>query len=211
MVEDPLRRGRPHAGLRSHRHRLRPGRAARGRAGGEAEEVRARRREGPARRRRVRPHRHDPVEDAARDGAQSFRLARARLLRPRPPRQAGHHRRGSAPAALASRSTTRSRCSSTSSRATTSTWITGDGALPRSAHDRGRRPRPATAALHAPSASSSPSAPSPIARPHIPFDGEAILDADEILDLKRLPRSLAVIGGERHRHRVRDHLLARST
>lgn len=28
----------------------------------------------------------------------------------------------------------------------------------------------------------------------IPFDGEAILDADEILDLKRLPRSLAVIG-----------------
>jgi NAD(P) transhydrogenase len=29
---------------------------------------------------------------------------------------------------------------------------------------------------------------------HIPFDGEAIVDADEILDLKRLPRSLAVIG-----------------
>jgi NAD(P) transhydrogenase len=28
----------------------------------------------------------------------------------------------------------------------------------------------------------------------IPFDGEAILDADDILDLKRLPRSLAVIG-----------------
>jgi NAD(P) transhydrogenase len=29
---------------------------------------------------------------------------------------------------------------------------------------------------------------------HIPFDGESIVDADEILDLKRLPRSLAVIG-----------------
>ncbi|MGE0740645.1 MAG: Si-specific NAD(P)(+) transhydrogenase [Hyphomonadaceae bacterium] len=29
---------------------------------------------------------------------------------------------------------------------------------------------------------------------HIPFDGETIVDADEILDLKRLPRSLAVIG-----------------
>jgi NAD(P) transhydrogenase len=29
---------------------------------------------------------------------------------------------------------------------------------------------------------------------HIPFDGEAIVDADEILDLKRVPRSLAVIG-----------------
>jgi NAD(P) transhydrogenase len=28
----------------------------------------------------------------------------------------------------------------------------------------------------------------------IPFDGEAVLDADEILELKRLPRSLAVIG-----------------
>jgi NAD(P) transhydrogenase len=29
---------------------------------------------------------------------------------------------------------------------------------------------------------------------NIPFDGEAILDPDEILDLKRLPRSLTVIG-----------------
>ncbi|MGE0595943.1 MAG: Si-specific NAD(P)(+) transhydrogenase [Hyphomonadaceae bacterium] len=29
---------------------------------------------------------------------------------------------------------------------------------------------------------------------HIPFDGDAIVDADEILDLKRLPRSIAVIG-----------------
>lgn len=29
---------------------------------------------------------------------------------------------------------------------------------------------------------------------HIPFDGDAIVDADEILDLRRLPRSLAVIG-----------------
>jgi NAD(P) transhydrogenase len=29
---------------------------------------------------------------------------------------------------------------------------------------------------------------------HIPFDGEHIVDADEILELKRLPRSLAVIG-----------------
>jgi NAD(P) transhydrogenase len=29
---------------------------------------------------------------------------------------------------------------------------------------------------------------------HIPFDGEAVVDADEILELKRVPRSLAVIG-----------------
>jgi NAD(P) transhydrogenase len=29
---------------------------------------------------------------------------------------------------------------------------------------------------------------------HIPFDGDAIVDADEILDLTRVPRSLAVIG-----------------
>ena len=29
---------------------------------------------------------------------------------------------------------------------------------------------------------------------HIPFDGESIVDADEILELKRLPRSLVVIG-----------------
>ncbi len=35
----------------------------------------------------------------------------------------------------------------------------------------------------------------PYRPPYIPFDGETILDADEILDLKRLPRSLAVIGG----------------
>ncbi|MEY2757618.1 MAG: Soluble pyridine nucleotide transhydrogenase [Pseudomonadota bacterium] len=33
-------------------------------------------------------------------------------------------------------------------------------------------------------------------RPHnIPFDGDAIVDPDEVLELKRLPRSLAVIGG----------------
>ncbi len=30
---------------------------------------------------------------------------------------------------------------------------------------------------------------------HIPFDGDAIVDPDEILELKRLPRSIAVIGG----------------
>ncbi len=36
---------------------------------------------------------------------------------------------------------------------------------------------------------------SPYRPPHIPFDGDTILDADEILDLKRLPRSLSVIGG----------------
>jgi len=36
---------------------------------------------------------------------------------------------------------------------------------------------------------------SPYRPAHIPFDGETILDADEILDLKRLPRSLSVIGG----------------
>ncbi len=29
---------------------------------------------------------------------------------------------------------------------------------------------------------------------HIPFDGDAIVDADEILELKRMPRSLVVIG-----------------
>ena len=29
---------------------------------------------------------------------------------------------------------------------------------------------------------------------HIPFDGESVVDADEILELKRVPRSLAVIG-----------------
>jgi NAD(P) transhydrogenase len=35
----------------------------------------------------------------------------------------------------------------------------------------------------------------PYRPPHIPFDGELILDADEILELKKLPRSLSVIGG----------------
>jgi NAD(P) transhydrogenase len=30
---------------------------------------------------------------------------------------------------------------------------------------------------------------------HIPFDGDIILDADEILDIKRIPRTLSVIGG----------------
>jgi NAD(P) transhydrogenase len=35
----------------------------------------------------------------------------------------------------------------------------------------------------------------PYRPPYIPFDGDAIVDPDEILALKRLPRSLAVIGG----------------
>ncbi|MGH6917736.1 MAG: FAD-dependent oxidoreductase, partial [Geminicoccaceae bacterium] len=29
---------------------------------------------------------------------------------------------------------------------------------------------------------------------HVPFDGECVLDSDEILDLKRLPRHLTVVG-----------------
>ncbi|MEZ5995188.1 MAG: hypothetical protein R3C25_05495 [Hyphomonadaceae bacterium] len=32
---------------------------------------------------------------------------------------------------------------------------------------------------------------------HIPFDGESVVDADEILDLCRLPRSLAAVIGAR--------------
>jgi NAD(P) transhydrogenase len=35
----------------------------------------------------------------------------------------------------------------------------------------------------------------PYRPPHIPFDGESVFDADEILELTRLPRSLTVIGG----------------
>jgi len=35
----------------------------------------------------------------------------------------------------------------------------------------------------------------PYRPPNIPFDGDAILDPDEILELKRVPRSLVVIGG----------------
>lgn len=34
----------------------------------------------------------------------------------------------------------------------------------------------------------------PYRPPHIPFDGDVIVDADEILELKRAPRSLCVIG-----------------
>ena len=29
---------------------------------------------------------------------------------------------------------------------------------------------------------------------HVPFDGDCVLDSDEILDLKRLPRHLTVVG-----------------
>src|SRR5688572_22296132 len=77
------RRGQLNGALRFDSDRQRPCRAARGRASGEAEEIRAGGGEGAARRRRLRPYWHDPVEDAARDRAQSLRLARARLLWPR--------------------------------------------------------------------------------------------------------------------------------
>ena len=62
--------------------------------GGQARQVGAGGREGPPGRRRLGAHRHDPLEDAARDRAEPDRLARARLLRPRLPGQAGHRGRG---------------------------------------------------------------------------------------------------------------------
>ncbi len=178
---------------RSHRHRVRPRRTARGGAGGEAQEIRARGREGPARGRRLRAHRNDPLEDAARDGAQPFGLARARLLWARPSRTSRRSRRRICGAALA---------------------ITLDHEVEVLEHQFARNnvqlgrgearfldplhievaTRDRTAAVHRRHASSSPSAPSPTGRAHIPFDGEAILDPDEILELKRLPRSLSVIG-----------------
>ncbi len=34
----------------------------------------------------------------------------------------------------------------------------------------------------------------PYRPPHIPFDGEAVLDSDEILEIKELPRSMIVVG-----------------
>ena len=34
----------------------------------------------------------------------------------------------------------------------------------------------------------------PFRPPHVPFDGATVLDSDEILDIKKLPRSLTVIG-----------------
>ena len=48
---------------------------------------------GPSRRRRLGPHRHDSLEDPARDGAQPVGLARTRLLRTRLSGQAGHRSR----------------------------------------------------------------------------------------------------------------------
>ena len=87
-------------GLRHAGHRQRAFGPPRRGAVGQARQIGAGGRQGPAPRRRLRAHRHHPVEDAARDGAQPFRLARARLLRPRLPGQAGHfdRRSGRAPA-----------------------------------------------------------------------------------------------------------------
>ena len=104
--------------LRHARHRQRPVRAPRRGPGGQARQVGAGGRQGPAARRRLGPHRHHPVQDAARDGAQPVRLARARLLRPRLPGQAGHRRSATWSRGCTRRSTTRSRCWSTSSCAT---------------------------------------------------------------------------------------------
>jgi NAD(P) transhydrogenase len=35
----------------------------------------------------------------------------------------------------------------------------------------------------------------PYRPPHVPFDGECVLDSDEMLEIKALPRSLTVVGG----------------
>ena len=42
--------------------------------------------------------------------------------------------------------------------------------------------------------------------PKIPFDGQRIIISDDILDLRELPRTVTVIGGGRHRLRVRQHV-----
>ena len=104
--------GDAHARLRPDRHRQRAFRPARRDPGRQARALRSRGREGPSCRWRLGSHRHDSLEDAARDGAQPLGLARARLLRSRLPRQAGH--RGRRP----------------------------DGAHGQDARPRGRGPRP---------------------------------------------------------------------
>ena len=67
--------------VRPRRHRLRPGRRKGRRAGGLLRQARRGRREIRDRGRRLRPHRHAAVEDAARDRALPDRLSAARAVR----------------------------------------------------------------------------------------------------------------------------------
>ncbi len=196
------------AAFRPHRHRLRACGAARGGASREAEEIRAGDREGPPRRGRLRAHRHYTLEDLARDGAQSFRLARARLLRraPTATRKTSPPRICAAALAITlnhevevlEHQFARNKVSCVVRRST----------LHRCAYGRDHRRARRCASCAAANAFIIAVGTAPYRPAHIPFDGETVVDADEILELKRLPRSLGGDRRQRHRHRVCDDLLS---
>ena len=87
----PPPRRRHERSLRPGRDRRRPGRRERRGAGGVLRQAGLHHRARAEAGRRRRQHRHDPVQDAARDGALLLRSAAARTVRRRPARQARHH------------------------------------------------------------------------------------------------------------------------
>ena len=162
----------------------------------------------PPGRRRLGAHRHDPVQDPARDGAQPLRLARARLLRPRLPGEEGHRGRGPAPApAHDARPRGRgARAPVRPQRRARRCAARRASSIRTGSRSTGRARRDAQL-FEADALRASRSAPRPFRPDYMPFDGEHVLDSDEILDLK--PHAAQPDGGRRRRHRrrVRHHLL----
>jgi len=86
------------------------------------------------------------------------------------------------------------RSSSTNSTRNSVQWVTGEARFIDPLHiEVGDRDRPAE--IHGAAFHHRRWDGGRIDRPNIPFDGDAVLDPDEILELKRVPRSLVVIGG----------------
>ena len=208
-MQDGARRRTPvphgfHAGVRPRRHRFRSWRTEGRHRRRQARQVGRRHRTRPHARRRLRQHRHHPVEDAARGGRLPHRHEPARAVRRQLPRQGEDHaRRPAGPHPARHRQGDRRRAhpadaqprrAATSDTPASSTRTPCRSRIPTAAEKHHR---------HRPTTSSSPPAPSRCGPAGVEFDESRVLDSDGILDLKS---HSDVDGGRRrrrHRHRVR--------
>ena len=146
-------------------------------------------------RRRLRQHRHHPVEDAARGGALPDRHESARALRRQLPGQGQDHP-GRPVGANPARDRQAGRCGAQSVDAQPSrSASSGDGRFVDAHTICSSKTAPAASAPRsAASTSSSPPAPSRPAPTGVEFDEQRVLDSDGILDLKSIPTSMVVVG-----------------
>jgi len=142
--------------------------------------------------RSVGAHRHHPFQDPPRDGAEPFRLARAGLLRPQLPGQAGHLRGGSAEAPAHDSRPRGGDLELQFSRNGVETGARGGRFIDANRIE-----------ILADNATSTPPAADrfiiavgtrPYRPSHIAFDGQVVLDSDEILEPPLHP---APTGGDR--------------